>query len=789
MDQIILLDEINNEEGNEILKQDRENTTINSNTRKTQGKTEKEDDQIYFFDKNPNLENSMEDSFQIHSLSKLNESVEDIYRNNNKFSHVNPMRFRKSIYAKEKKPEQKRHTREVAIKELITNLKTQYIIFNIRSFIRNYQIRTNKNIDEKLYKTSLNIRNMTLYIYGIVMFFEKPWFCYKGTTIPLPSSFKFIENCDEYVVFTGIPFIYNEVLRIIEIIFTIIIGVTQILKYKVEVSLKDTNTGVNRSYNIIQVILFFSLTLCLADSIFSLIVKKFPIINFLCRPFIYIYMIRRLRINWTSILKVLWKTKKAYFVLFINLITFSLVGFILFSKPNGFFETFGESVLQIYILLTTCNFPDIMLEAMEYTKFAVIYFIICLSINYFILLSYLNNLYTTKYYKVNKRDCLDIIIDVIDNPNNKYIFLDKKFTRFLLKQKYLYHLNDDEYNNILVLFNLFNRNSDLYYKLVKISELTPEVEMISNTKYGRLILDSVIPEIIINIIYILCTISIIIFPDINLYFMIFHSVTSLLIIYEPILIIKNIGFKRLIKKHFNRTLFHLFNIGVITTLIIIYFLYPNNDELSRHEFYFRLLKLFISLRTIRILVFLGKFRIIKNIYIIIRISKEMINRNLLTLYSFIVIFSTLSILLTGGNIKKNSFEGEEIPNNYEYINFNDFASSYISCFCLLMINNLNILVRSLTYQSSYKLFYEFYFATFYFFSTLILINIIQTLILEMYLISDHSLSDKEKKDDEKEKEKKIEKFINEEIRIEEEDNRFEDDYTDDDLTNDNIKLN
>ena len=645
----------------------------------------------------------------------------------------NPLR--KSIYAKDKQSKYKRHTREDAIKELITNLKTQYIIFNIRNFVRNYQINANPNIDQKIYKTSLHLRNITLYIYGFIMLFERPWFCYEGTTIPLPKSFNFIENCEQTVVFSNIPFIYNDVLRVIEILFTIIIAVTQILKYKIEYSLKDTNTGVNRSYNIIQIFLFISLFLCLFDSIFSLIVRKFPIINFICRPFIYIYMIKRLRLNWGSILKVLYKTKKAYFVLFINLITFSIIGYVLFLKKEGFFDSFGESVLQLYILLSTCNFPDIMLETMEKSKFSIIYFFICLSINYFILLSYLNNLYTTKYYKVNKRDCLNIIRDVIDNKKNKYIFNVKKFTRFLLNQKYLYHLNNDEYTNILVLLNLYNRNSDLYYKIVKMAELTPEVGFISNSKFGKLILDSFIFEIMINIFYLFCTISVLLPFLEKIYFLLFHSLSSLLMIYEPILLIKNLGIKRLFKKHFHRILFHCFNSAVIVCSIYLYFLVQNKDNNnSNYKKVSRILKIFISLRTLRMFVFLDKFRIIQNIYIIIRISKEMLNRNLLTLYSFILIFSTLSMLLTGGNIKKNSFDKEEIPNNYEYINFNDFASSYISCFCLLMINNLNILVKSLTHQSRHKLFFEFYFATFYIFSTLILINIIQTLLLEMYLI-------------------------------------------------------
>ena len=78
--------------------------------------------------------------------------------------------------------------------------------------------------------------------------------------------------------------------------------------------------------------------------------------------------------------------------------------------------------------------------------------------------------------------------------------------------------------------------------------------------------------------------------------------------------------------------------------------------------------------------------------------------------------------------------GDSIPEEYAYINFNDLSSSFIACFCLLMINNLNILVKSLTFHiNSNKIVFQFYFATFYFFSTLIIINIIQTLLLELYL--------------------------------------------------------
>ena len=62
-------------------------------------------------------------------------------------------------------------------------------------------------------------------------------------------------------------------------------------------------------------------------------------------------MIKRLRNNWVCILKVIWKTKKVYLFLSANMISFGVIGYILFQKHKGFFETFGESVLHAISLI------------------------------------------------------------------------------------------------------------------------------------------------------------------------------------------------------------------------------------------------------------------------------------------------------------------------------------------------------------------------------------------------------------------------------------------------------
>ena len=319
------------------------------------------------------------------------------------FSNINPLRD----INKRRKTTNKPSLKEKAIMESVVNLKIQYILFNIRDFIRKYQIKTNPKINTKIYKIILIIRNLSLLAYGIIIFFEKPWFCYDKATIPIPRYFNFTIDCDK-IAFLGMPFMNAYIFRMIEIFLSLIFFIIQIFKYKNEYLLKETNIGTSKLYDIIQVILLVSLLLCMIDLMISLFTGNFPIVNFILRSFIYIYMIRRIRRNWVRIGKILWRTKNVFLILFMNIFLFSTIGYFLFKKVS-YFETFHGTVLQLYILLTTCNFPDIMLETFTVSKLSIFYFIIYLSINYFIILSYLKTLYYTKYYVVNKEDCLVII--------------------------------------------------------------------------------------------------------------------------------------------------------------------------------------------------------------------------------------------------------------------------------------------------------------------------------------------------------------------------------------------
>ena len=145
-----------------LVSEEDDSEDYNQKPRSVQNKLKraKELDVIYLFDKNPNSVQGESFDNSLQKETNLNKTVEDIYYDNNKFNHVNPMRV--SRYdVKYKRPEYQRHTKEVAVMEVITNLKTQYILFNIRKFVRNFEILTNPKINHKSYKISLNIRNLS----------------------------------------------------------------------------------------------------------------------------------------------------------------------------------------------------------------------------------------------------------------------------------------------------------------------------------------------------------------------------------------------------------------------------------------------------------------------------------------------------------------------------------------------------------------------------------------------------------------------------------------------------
>ena len=189
---------------------------------------------MYIMNKDENIFSDLNSVSENNDSKETNFIMDEFLSNDNTFTNINPLRIQET---KDKLDDDSPKSKSQAIRELVSNLKTQYIIFNIRDFIRQYHINANPYINEKQHKIVTTIKNLCLYFYVIIMFFERPWFCYEGTTIPLPSQFKFIGDCENKIAFSGVPFIYNDLLIFIEIFQIIVISVAYLIKYKNELIL------------------------------------------------------------------------------------------------------------------------------------------------------------------------------------------------------------------------------------------------------------------------------------------------------------------------------------------------------------------------------------------------------------------------------------------------------------------------------------------------------------------------------------------------------------------------
>ena len=826
-------------------------------------------------DNNDNKNNIINNSGKTNSQIIDNNNIENENNNNDnsdenltiesesnydELAQINP--FQNARVSR--KDEIKNISKEVLISELISDIRTQHAIFEIRNYI-NEQLTFNiKEISYTVYKNLRKIKSIGLFFYFFLVFFEEPWFCKEKNTLFIKPR----GNCSPPMAFANFYRLNTYVYRAIELSLLFTFLIVQRKLYKQRLLIKN----INKPYRIIQNILFVLLLLCVIDIIIGLIFTRFPMLNFFLRGINIILLLRHLRLAWSNIMLIFYGTKTLFLLLIINIAVFGCMGYYLFGdflnrdNESEYFKNYLESLYQLWILLSTCNFPDIMLSTLncKFKKYSIFFFVFYILINYLLILGLLKALFFTKYFdiysnealknieeismyrrkKIKKNKILQIISDFIGNESKidqvesndntissnpqsndksqsdlnsekssqlndikkelakKEKKLKDEKSKKIEEIKKLFRVPNDNDNNskkskkkldkgIKTLINIkskFNLDEgDNFEKILFVLDLSELKDSILNYERKEVSVRKILQqneilkkiankrfEIMIEIIDLI----LIFLPYYNkenfekkypngfkLFFKIISIVHCLwVILYFPefMYLLNELKIKKFIKKDFLRFFFHIVNFIFLTCIICQeYFLFSGNQELF--DLLLEFTKIIVGLRFFRLFVLLSYFSEFKVISKTIKNMQTLFIRNLLNLLSFFFLFSTLSMVLTGGNIETTSFnDNDQIPNNYFHINFNDFPSSFISCFALIMVNNLQIIAKSLSYKKddedstkeNKNTSFHMYFATFYFLSTLIILNNIQSLLLNMYLIVFEE-NRKKKKEKINNKEKKI----------------------------------
>ena len=676
--------------------------------------------------------------------------------------------------------------------ELSENLRLQLVVLELDDKINKYMYDTQKENIKKKYRILRIIRVILVFLYTILVFFEKPMFCYSRTTFNKRGNKTDNECPPDLVYLNNKIFIKGNIYRYIEIVFLTSFVLIKLIHFKLKKI--DIFKQIN-IYNVIQYIIFLFILLCLIDVILSIILDYFPLINFFCRGILIILLIKSQREMWAVVLKIFYQTRVLTFLIFCVMLFFGTVGYFLFgNKSKDYFGNPLLSVYSLFILLSTCNFPDVMLDTFDDgNKFPFFFFLLYLAINYFILFTLLKTLYYSKFFdslKESARKAIDeiykefhkSIFDLTVEENEEIILgeeeeeeetekdeesdkiNDKKsnkrskgkndlkmillapeqshtFNQILFNLNKKFYLTKNDYIKILKLIGYKGELSDFtkndIYNLLNQKEKNTkeEIEAIRQSNIFLRFFSYKYTEIGINIIdFGIMMLLLIEIPDTKknfIFVLIPQIIWCSIFIFEFIIYVKHFPFKYLIFNEFVLFCFFIINFVTLLLLLLTFMFIETNIE-EAHTVLMNIVKVFVCMRMIRIFLLFKKYNTFETFSKTIHNMKNLFYSLFSTLFSFYFIFTTITMFLTGGHITKNIFDDDPtIPSEYSNINFNDFGSGFVSCFCLTMINNINIISKSLSVGCSE--YYQGYFALFYFLSTLVILNISTTLLLEMYM--------------------------------------------------------
>jgi hypothetical protein len=160
--------------------------------------------------------------------------------------------------------------------------------------------------------------------------------------------------------------------------------------------------------------------------ILSIAFDRAPFYSQFIRVILFIIFVRALREALKRVALVIYDSKEILMICIAYVIIFGWIGFRLFrgtQQGEAYFPTLSEGIWSLLILLTTANFPDVMMPSFRQSSFYSIFFIAYLIFGLYFLLNLVLAIYYSNYRTR------------VDNTLNKFVsmreeFLINKFTEY-----------------------------------------------------------------------------------------------------------------------------------------------------------------------------------------------------------------------------------------------------------------------------------------------------------------------------------------------------------------------
>lgn len=134
------------------------------------------------------------------------------------------------------------------------------------------------------------------------------------------------------------------------------------------------------------------MVVCVIDLIRAAVYYGYPFVNNLFRPWISIIFFASIRQNLKSVIFDFKDSLVVLMCIFLYVAYFSVIGFFIVEATfEGYtdFDTIGDTFYEMIVLITTSNFPDVMLGAYNTSTAFTLFFVVFVIFGVFFLMNVL----------------------------------------------------------------------------------------------------------------------------------------------------------------------------------------------------------------------------------------------------------------------------------------------------------------------------------------------------------------------------------------------------------------